>query len=124
MEWQHQNGIQLQTVISSELFANRYELMNICLVQTHPEGRRNNVQYLGWTMSQINADLYVLPELFNTGFDYLAVPQRWPTDAEELPEGLTCRQILGFLRGRSSSVICGLPEKAGSDLQCCSCDRG
>jgi len=90
--------------------------MNICLIQTHPAGRRNNVRFLGWTINQINADLYVLPELFTTGFDYLAVPQQWPTDAEVIPEGLTSRQILGLVQGRPAGVVCGLLEQVGSEF--------
>jgi predicted amidohydrolase len=89
--------------------------MNICLIQTYPEGRRSNIEYLKWTMSQYQADLYVLPELFTTGFDYLADPRHWPTDAEVIPDGLTCRQIHGFLKGRSSAVVCGLLEQVGQD---------
>jgi predicted amidohydrolase len=85
--------------------------MNICLIQTYPEAKRKNIEHLGWVIKQLKADLYVLPELFITGFDYIA--QHGPAHAETIPSGLTCQQIHGFLKGRSSAVVCGLLEQEG-----------
>jgi predicted amidohydrolase len=73
--------------------------------------RRENVKLLGQVMQSTQADLFVLPELFITGFDYIA--QHGPAHAEVIPDGLTCQQIHGFLKGRSSAVVCGLLEQDG-----------
>jgi len=88
--------------------------MKICLVQTDPRTRRGNVQFLGDVIQNIDADLFVLPELFATGFDYLA--QQMPGDSEILPGGPICRQIACFLQHRSSVVVCGLLEQSGRDF--------
>jgi predicted amidohydrolase len=90
--------------------------MKICLIQTDPLGRRENVQLLGNIIRDVQADLYVAPELFITGFDYLAEPKNWPAHAEVIPDGLTCTAILGILKGRSAAAICGLLEKDGQDF--------
>ena len=85
--------------------------MDICLIQTDPRMRRENIRSLGQIMQVTKADLYVLPELFITGFDYIA--QHGPSHAEVIADGLTCQQIHGFLNGRSAAVVCGLLEQDG-----------
>lgn len=88
--------------------------MKICLIQTDPRARQGNVQFLGNVIQNIDADLFVLPELFATGFDYLA--QQMPGNPETLPDGPICRQINCFLQHRSSVVVCGLLEQLGDSL--------
>lgn len=88
--------------------------MNICLIQTDPRGKRENVRHLRTAIERFNADLYLVPELFTTGFDSLV--QHGPRDAEAIPGGLTCRQIQSFVQNGSSAVVCGLLERFGSDF--------
>jgi predicted amidohydrolase len=88
--------------------------MKICLIQSDPQMRQGNVQFLGRVMQNIDADLFVLPELFGTGFDYLA--RQMLGNLEILPDGPICRQIACFLQHRSSVVVCGLLEQSGQDF--------
>lgn len=88
--------------------------MKICLIQTDPQWRRENVRTLGSVIKSTSADLYLVPELFTTGFDYLA--GNWPSDAQTIPEGPLVVQIRGFLQNSPSAVICGLLEQSGTDF--------
>jgi predicted amidohydrolase len=88
--------------------------MNICLIQTDPRARQGNVQFLGQAIQNINADLFVLPELFTSGFDSLAL--NWPNTGEVIPNGPIFLQISGFLQSKSSTVVCGLLEQSGIDF--------
>jgi predicted amidohydrolase len=83
--------------------------MNICLIQTDPQSKRENLRVLGQVIRERSADLYVLPELFTIGFFPLVA--HWPAGAEPFPKGPTCQQILRFLGKRPSTVICGMLEQ-------------
>jgi predicted amidohydrolase len=87
--------------------------MNICLIQSNPELQLENVRSLGIIIQRIPAGLYVLPELFTTGMERLV--KEWPIGAEEVPGGLICRKILGFVHDTEAVVVCGVLEHAGND---------
>ena len=88
--------------------------MNVCLIQTDPSARQGNLQFLGTVIQNTKADLFLVPELFTNGFDYLA--RNFPANAEPIPDGPTCLQIRCFLQNRSSVVVCGLLEQSGADF--------
>jgi predicted amidohydrolase len=86
--------------------------MRVCLIQTDPQFKQENLTSLGQVIHNANADLYVLPELFTIGFFPLA--SVWPAGAESFPKGPTCQLILRFLGEHSSAVICGILEQDDS----------
>jgi predicted amidohydrolase len=89
--------------------------VNICLIQTDPGMGRENIRTLRDSIRQIDADLYVVPEVFATGFDLEM--EKGPVAPEAIPGGLTCRQVQGFLKDRNkSAAVCGLLEQNGHDL--------
>jgi predicted amidohydrolase len=88
--------------------------MKICLIQTDPQLRQENLRILSQVIQTTEADLYVLPELFTIGFD--AAAQKRPQAAEQFPTGPTYQHILGLLLDRKSVVVCGMLEQYGSNF--------
>lgn len=100
--------------------------MVVCVIQS--EGFRRGASgfraFLANCIQQVEADLYVLPELCNLGFSFasgVAAEARssdnwkdWQALAENVPEGRTCLEIrkLLSLSRPNSSVVCGLLEVA------------
>jgi len=62
-----------------------------------------------------NADLFVLPELFNTGYYFLNRSEAEGL-AEEIPSGETCRVLAKVAKEKSCFIVAGLAEKAGNRL--------
>jgi predicted amidohydrolase len=58
------------------------------------------------------ADLYVLPELFNSGYLF-ANKQEVVAVAEAIPEGETCRQLYAVAQKKECYIVAGMAEKAG-----------
>jgi len=61
------------------------------------------------------ADLLVLPELFNTGYIF-ADKEELKSLAEKIPEGETSRFLLELSRQRKMSLVFGIAEKNGDKL--------
>lgn len=86
--------------------------MRLAVVQTNPifgEVKKNIASAIE-IMSSKNADLYVLPELFNTGYNF--------TDKQEVErlaepqDGATCRELLKFAKTGSCYIAYGFAEKS------------
>lgn len=61
------------------------------------------------------ADLFVLPELFNSGYQF--VSNREVRDlAEEVPGGFTTRSLAALARDRGMWLVAGLAERAGKSI--------
>lgn len=58
------------------------------------------------------ADLYVLPELFATGYQFSSRAEVARL-AEPVPAGRTCRTLIAFARRHRCAIVAGLPERAG-----------
>jgi predicted amidohydrolase len=86
--------------------------MRVAVVQTNPTfGEvKSNVEAALALMESAEADLYVLPELFNTGYNFV--------DAEEIrrlseeKSGFTFQSVREFVAARSCYVVYGFAEKA------------
>jgi len=61
------------------------------------------------------ADLYVLPELFATGYQF-STRAEVARLAEPVPAGRTCRTLITFARRHRCAIVAGLPERAGRRL--------
>lgn len=85
--------------------------MRLAIVQTNPifGDVEHNITRAVSLMDSVVADLYVLPELFNTGYNF-ADEQEVSRLAEPV-SGNTFHAIAGFAGKRSCYVVYGFPEK-------------
>lgn len=82
--------------------------------QNHPEfGEvRANVEKAVKDLSSVKADLIVLPELFNTGYQFVS-RQEIKALAEEIPSGKTCQAMTDLAQDRNIFLVFGLAERDG-----------
>ena len=87
--------------------------MRVAFIQMQPEfGRKDeNIDKAIALMSQTSADLYVLPELFATGYVFIS-PQEASGLAEPARTGQTARRLGDFAKTRKSGVVFGFAEAA------------
>ena len=74
-----------------------------------------NIEDAVLELFSVDADLVVLPELFNTGYQFASI-QEVEDLAEEVPSGRTCQAMMDLARDRDMSLVFGLPEKDGKRL--------
>lgn len=88
--------------------------LRVGVVQTNPQfGRvRANLARALQLMAGAPADLYVLPELFATGYQFCS-REEVAAAAESIPSGQTTRRLIAFARRRRCVIVAGLPERAG-----------
>ncbi|SRR5712692_2993153 len=86
--------------------------MRLAIVQTNPSfGEvKHNVQCAVSLMESAPADLYVLPELFNTGYNF--IDQQEVSRLAEPLSGFTFQSIAGFAKKNSCYVVYGFAEKS------------
>ena len=86
--------------------------MRLAVVQTNPVFGKNevNVHTATEQMRKVPADMYVLPELFNTGYNFASADEL--DRVAEKAEGATFRAIAGFAQRHSSYVAYGFAEMA------------
>jgi predicted amidohydrolase len=86
--------------------------MRLAIVQTQPIFGKNEVNIHTATeqMREVPADLYVLPELFNTGYNF-TTPDEIDRVAEK-SDGATFRAMVGFAQRNSCYVAYGFAERA------------
>ncbi len=86
--------------------------MQIAVVQTNPifGDVVNNIKRALSIMQSVKADIYILPELFATGYNFI--------DEEELKilaepiDGYTYKEIQKWAKENSTYIVYGFPEKA------------
>ncbi len=89
--------------------------MRIGVYQNHPEfgETQANVAKAVQDLSSVDAQLVVLPELFNTGYQFVSM-QEMDSLAEGIPSGDTCRAMISLARDRDMFLVFGLAEKDGT----------
>lgn len=78
------------------------------------EVERNVSKALGLIRSK-NADLYVLPELFNTGY-YFVNTSEVEELAEKVPKGPTCWRLSKLAEERKCFIVAGIAERSGTRI--------
>jgi len=79
---------------------------------------RRNVESVLRRLDRIargEADLIVLPELFNAGYQFIS-RREVAALSEEVPEGFTTRRLGEFAKDKKLWIVAGLPERAGKSF--------
>jgi len=89
-------------------------MVRVGVVQTSPRFGRvaANLARALRLMTAKPADLYVLPELFATGYQFSSRAEVARL-SEPVPSGLTCRRLIAYARRHRCTIVAGLPERAG-----------
>jgi 5-aminopentanamidase len=87
--------------------------MRIGVYQTAPVfGDVNaNIEQASRDLPQGEADLWVLPELFNTGYQFVSQEEA-ANLAEEIPEGETCQRMMRLSANLGAILVFGIAEKS------------
>jgi predicted amidohydrolase len=85
--------------------------MLLAVVQTNPVfGEvKHNVQSAIQQMENVDADLFVLPELFNTGYNFISKEE--VEQLAETSEGFTFQELVSFAKKKNCSVVYGFAER-------------
>lgn len=88
-------------------------IMRVGYVQFAPEfgAVKRNVDTVESLLARERADLWVLPELFNTGYQFVS-PQELEGLAEPVPGGPTTARLVAFARRLACHIAAGLAERA------------
>jgi len=88
--------------------------MRIGIVQSSPTfgDVASNLEACRRLMSEEAADLWVLPELFATGYQFLDAAEALAM-AESVPDGPTTRALRSFAAAHACHIVAGLPERDG-----------
>ena len=76
---------------------------------------QSNLSKVESLLSGDNADLMVLPELFNTGYHFLNRGQAL-TLSEPIPEGPTTQTLIRVCKNNQTSIIAGMAERDGDQV--------
>jgi len=91
--------------------------MRVGFIQMKPRLLRvdENVDRALHLLERTKADLMVLPELFNTGYNF---HNRREVEkvAERIPDGYTSQKILEVSRDRNMTIVAGIAERRGTSL--------
>jgi 5-aminopentanamidase len=72
-----------------------------------------NLDAVSNSLSHVQCDLMVLPELFASGYQFIS-KQEVNELAEPVPDGPTTRRLIELARDRRMVLVAGLPERAGT----------
>jgi predicted amidohydrolase len=91
--------------------------MRIGAYQNNPEFGQvdKNVRQAIMELEGADADLVVMPELFNTGYQFVSKEEALEL-AEEIPSGYTCKSLINVARSKKMHLVFGMAEKDGSRL--------
>lgn len=86
--------------------------MRVGVYQTAPVfgDVKGNIEQVTEDLPRGAADLWVLPELFNTGYQFVSQEEANEL-AEEIPEGETCRAMIGLAAKVGAVLVFGMAEK-------------
>jgi predicted amidohydrolase len=93
------------------------ERMKIGFLQFCPRlgEKDHNLKRVEEMIRQSDADLLVLPELFNSGYLFLST-EEVASAAEPIPEGPTTQLLMRLAREQNMHIVAGLAEEAGGEL--------
>jgi predicted amidohydrolase len=74
-----------------------------------------NIEKASSMMEKADAELMVLPELFNTGYLFISLKEVAAV-AEEIPAGKTTRALSAIARRKKINIVAGIAEKFKNDL--------
>lgn len=85
--------------------------MKVGVYQNHPQFGEveKNVQQAIKDLKDVDADLMVLPEFFNTGYQFVSGEEA-ESLAEEIPSGKTCQAMEKFSHSKRMFLVFGLAE--------------
>jgi len=91
--------------------------MKVGFAQTDPEFGRmeENVEGDMEMLASMDLDLVVLPELFNTGYQFTSKEEVFKF-AEELPGGFTTKRLLSAAASQKKTIVAGVAERAGEKV--------
>ena len=91
--------------------------MRVGFVQMNPELLRveENVDRALHFLERSRADLMVLPELFNTGYNFSSRRQVEKI-AEPIPDGFTSQRLLEVSHDQNMTIVAGIAERKGTSL--------
>lgn len=105
------------SVVNKKMGEGAAKNFKIAFAQTYPKFGEveANVEEALKLIRSVEADLVVLPELFNTGYVFLS-REEVRRFAEEIPNGETCRILIEESGRMRKTIVAGLAEKAGEAL--------
>jgi len=114
--WSVETGDLFSAVVISSL--GSYHLnMRIGYVQTNPifGEVRENLRHAQELMSRTDADLWVLPELFATGYQFVS-QEEVNALAEPVPDGPTTQALVAFTTTQDCFIVAGLAESTEGNV--------
>ncbi|MBI1819039.1 MAG: acyltransferase [Nitrospirae bacterium] len=86
-------------------------------IQTNPAfgEKKANVDQAVEMLSSANAELMVLPELFNSGYQFTAKSDVISL-SEEIPDGYTTKKLIKIAKQKKMFIVAGIPEKKGKNF--------
>ena len=89
--------------------------MRVGVYQSHPRFGKvdSNIEQAIKELEGVAAHLMVLPELFNTGYQFVS-REEVETLAEEIPSGKTCQALMDISRSQPMFLVFGLAEREGN----------
>lgn len=91
--------------------------MKIGIYQTFPKFGKieENVHKVCHVLKSMDVDLIVLPELFNTGYQFIS-NEEVERLAEEVPQGFTTQTLHQMAKAKGCYIVAGLAEKDGFQI--------
>jgi predicted amidohydrolase len=75
----------------------------------------HNIEQAIQTLTGLEADLIVFPELFNTGYQFISKEEAQEL-AEEIPSGKTCQTMIHLAREKEAFLVFGMAERDGDHI--------
>jgi predicted amidohydrolase len=91
--------------------------MKVGFVQNNPAFGEidNNLAEVLEVLSEERADLFVLPELFTTGYQFVNREEAWEL-AETIPDGRTTQALIAQAKKINAVIVAGLVEREGDAI--------
>ena len=91
--------------------------LKVGFIQTSPVFGKveKNIEKAVSKINKINAGLIVLPELFNTGYQFIDRKEAF-NFAEEIPDGVTTQRLISAAQPRDVYIVSGIAEKSKGKL--------